>query len=96
MSEQAAAPTCARIPGPLRERERERERDQIRTTTTTVISLYLAGIPEGESAERVLPISQRARMHFTRAENEGEQKRGPLRISDGGGVRIGITIGQLI
>ena len=49
-----------------------------------------------ESAERVLPISQRARMHFTRAENEGEQKRGPLRISDGGGVRIGITIGQLI
>ena len=48
------------------------------------------------AAERVLPISQRARMHFTRAENEGEQKRGPLRISDGGEVRIGITIGQLI
>ena len=65
-------------------------------TTTTVISLYLAGIPEGESAERVLPISQRARMHFTRAENEGEQKKGPLRISDGGEVRIGITIEQLI
>ena len=51
---------------------------------------------ERKSAERVLPISQRARMHFTRAENEGEQKRGPLRISDGGEVRIGITIGQLI
>ena len=35
---------------------------------------------EGESAERDLPISQRARMHFTRAENEGEQKKkGPLR-----------------